>query len=293
MKLCQGIDAEIYKLLFDIESYLRLYVRWNLRKSNPNDWESKVGNDFVDQAKERQNQEIELGYLDDRKSGCLSYLNLSELKDIILGPIWPNSDCNWPSKEILHTEFKKLLGIRNKAAHFRPITSRDSRVAIRFSEDLVEWTRAYKTRRKRGKTTLDGCDALVPMDKYVPGIKKFWEENDDISSYLTMCDGHISVSAVVDGGSFDPDMFQDYINKYDKIITFIRVDQAGQNISPSFSIKSDPKKIISAVNSLLEMRAVLVDTLSSDEARDAYSMSSHEAVLPWEVELPANFSLTR
>ncbi|MCB1327798.1 MAG: hypothetical protein KDK35_21380 [Leptospiraceae bacterium] len=84
-------------------------------------------------------------YVDEYASGFFAYLTLSELRDLLAGKVWSERFVRtWPPLEIVKSEFRKLLGVRNKMAHFRPITNRDMRVIGRFAEDLQDWTAPYR-----------------------------------------------------------------------------------------------------------------------------------------------------
>src|SRR5262245_35389234 len=93
---CHDDDLHCFSLLFDIETFLRTIVRWELRGRNPKDWLGVMSQEMKDAVNARFKQEREIVYLDIRQSGWLSYLNLSELKDLILGPLWAAFKRDWP-----------------------------------------------------------------------------------------------------------------------------------------------------------------------------------------------------
>ncbi len=86
---CSLRDIEAISNLFDVEAYLRLLIRWELRGSLGINWKGAIPSVLVSNAKSKREQEIESRCVDARTLDTLSYLNLSELKEIII------SSCLW------------------------------------------------------------------------------------------------------------------------------------------------------------------------------------------------------
>jgi hypothetical protein len=176
---CHPDDEEAGALLFDIETYLRLVVRWEASGLQGAAWKSFIPPELQKQIGEKLSQERGVGYLDARPASPLSYLTLAELKDIITGPMWAGDFRRWGALELVLGDFRKLIAVRNKIAHFRPVTARDLRNVIRFAEDLIEWTAHYR----RIRETVHIMDAKTRCD---PNLAK------EIGAILDWRDSHES-----------------------------------------------------------------------------------------------------
>lgn len=295
---CSNRDALAYRLLFEVESYLRTLVRWELRGAYPADWKGRLPARFVAAAKERCDQERTIGYLDERRSGLLSYLNLSELKDVITDALWGAALTDaWPPKELLRGEFKKLIGIRNKVAHFRPVTARDLRVISRFVEDLEDWTKHYK--RARLYAPFIESDSGAGQDENVfrgfSPIQQLWTncENDGVAMSYRLCvtrfEHHFMLRGRVCAGSLNPARFVDWMERNDKVISFCRLDAFAERSACYISNKIESSKIIRVFEEFLALLREATEGLSSDDVRNEFPFAEREGLLPWHVELPANF----
>src|SRR5215510_1485606 len=106
---CHLDDEEATAILFDIETYLRLVVRWEASGLQGAAWKSYIPEELQKQIREKLRQEREVGYLDARPAAPLSYLMLSQLKDIVVGPLWDLAFKRWGALELVQGDFKKLI----------------------------------------------------------------------------------------------------------------------------------------------------------------------------------------
>jgi hypothetical protein len=297
---CHDDDKQSYFILFDVETYLRTLVRWEIRAMAPFSWKGLIPEEITQSVKKRQIQEKELCYLDIRESGFLSYVTLSELKDILIGPLWTNIKTDWPPLDVLKAEFKKLIAIRNKVAHFRPVTLRDMRIAKRFAEDLEEWTKHYSSQRAYA-SSLDKENICMNeksfLDKFID-LKSFW--NDCFSKGFIEVNNlvckkfksHLYLEASVTGGSINHAAFTEFITKYERTISFCRVGKLGEKLGVYIPLDVTEKDICIIFQEVLELIDKEVEGFSSEEVRGKFSFASREGVLPWEFDLPINFIAT-
>jgi hypothetical protein len=115
-------DFDGYATVAEFEICLRRVVRWELMSTFGRAWFSEVSHsEIVEQriAKERRH-----GFLRDGSS-LLSYLSLGELQDIIFNDFWIKSFKNvfQGNKSLQKDLLNKILPVRNKLAHFRPINA--------------------------------------------------------------------------------------------------------------------------------------------------------------------------
>lgn len=294
---CHEDDTECYRLSFEIESYLRVITRWELRGRNPADWRGLIPPAIAAEAEARQEQERSIGYLDERKSGLLSYLNLSELKDLILGPLWPAFRKQWPPEDMVRSEFKKLIAIRNKVAHFRPVTSRDRRVVRRFAEDLADWTNFYK-KTSEYATTLMG-DALVQKEYFeknglnavADSCKHLVESGTakECELALSVRSHHISIAAKVTAGSIELNGYLKFLDGFEKHVSFFRIGDLGEQLCCYVPINCGDDRIVKIMEQLIRVLSSPTAGVSGDDVRRNYQVAEREGVLPWLVDMPVGF----
>ena len=297
--LCREIDRSCFALLFEIESYLRVMSRWELRGRYANEWLGILPGEFKGNAKQRMAQEREIGYLDPRKSSVLSYLNLSELKDLIVeSALWGSFfKFYWPPQEVVRTEFRKLLAIRNKSAHFRPVTARDLRVAHRFAEDLVDWTRQYRRVQTNSRTlqwdsdeagSFLSCEGLSELESdwrvlvCSGDAKRFGLRIETVGH-------HLAFSLGIPEGSADPDLFLKLMEKYEVLVTFCRVSDLADRFTFYVPRKHDAKDMSGFFHGLQAMAGGAGLGLSSEDVRIRFELAEWEAILPWDFEMSTGF----
>jgi hypothetical protein len=296
---CQENDVYCYTLLYDIETFLRTIVRWELRGRHPGDWLGVLPAEMKDAVNARFKQEREIVYLDPRRSGWLSYLNLSELKELIIGPLWSIFKKDWPPQDILQSEFKKLIAVRNKIAHFRPSTDRDRRLVKRFSEDLSDWTSHYRKMRNKQETVTFSDPATIDVfeAKNVQKLQKYWNDllqsgtASHYSTSITFVSHHIALSAAVTAGSINPAELISFTEQHESILSFCRISDLGDKMTCYIPSKVDEDKILSALDAILNIMRKPIDGLSSDEVRIQFEFAQREGVIPWSLDLPPDFRI--
>ena len=297
--LCHDLDRTCFALLFEIENYLRLVLRWELRGRFGKEWLGILPADVKSNAKARVAQEREIGYLDPRKSSLLSYLNLSELKDLIVESSLWNSCFKfyWPPQEVVRTEFRKLLAIRNKSAHFRPVTSRDLRVAHRFAEDLADWSRQYRRPQADSKILRwDSTDAEAFLASEGLGqMEVGWGamvENGEarrLELSIETVTHHLAFSFVIPEGSANPDLFLRCLEKYEGILTFCRIGDLADRFALYIPRKHAGSDVAKLFQDVWEIASTAGPGISSEDVRPRFEVAEREAVLPWDLEMPTSF----
>lgn len=293
---CSLSDLQSYQTLFEVETYLRNLVRWELRGQCGVQWKSVIPADILRAAKDRETQERAVGVITPYEGGLLSYMNLSDLKDILLDKLWDSAlKGDWPPLDIVKAEFKKLIAVRNKVAHFRPATALDARVVRRFAVDLGHWTRNLKQITEYAPT-------LSPSDgKALPKFKKHGLEGS-VTALAKAASGrghgdwqislhkhHVFVQ--VDGftGSIRPGPLLTLVDRQAEFVTFCRLREqaSGAGISMPLALGA---AVISKVG-LAFLQSLSEDPvrLTEQEVRDRFGIDSREAVVPWTPAVPGSF----
>lgn len=145
---CQPDCQSAYERLYNIESYLRHILRWELVGAFAESWQNPIA-ELVKAAEERRAHEGTFRVIDADERNIMSYLMLNDIRDTMLEPsVWRLFKSNWPPVENFKTTFQLLNALRNKNAHYRPVTSRDLRTLDRIQEDLSDFTAHYGKARR-------------------------------------------------------------------------------------------------------------------------------------------------
>ena len=298
--LCSETECSSFSTLYNIENYLRLVLRWELSGQHGKIWTNKIPKEATEEAEKRKKQEKEIGYLDTIEGVLLSYLNLSELKDLILDLIWDyacKGKGHWPPKDVVRGEFKKLIAIRNKTTHFRPLTNRDVRVLKRFSEDLVDWSRHYRRQReysdKLSKENPKIKDSIIKVLPNLAQSLKTWFDDADpsISLLVNFYPAHIGYTISLADKSFDKGTFKEILDQNKKVIAFCRVGNLANELT-FYAPRNIPDDWhCNFLKEIINLSNHSIDLISSDTVKKDYFLAEYECVLPWEIELPIEFSV--
>ena len=300
-QFCSKDDLELFRLLFELENYLRVLVRWELRGTRPHDWRGMIPQDILSKAKHRREQELSIRYLDETKSGELSYLLLSELKDLIMEPLWDRFKSSWPPKDMVQVEFKKLLAIRNKVAHCRPVTDRDARVAHRFAEDMADWTRYYRKVREYAHSIdhREGHHAPFFKDEGLESWGAQWNmlvERGTAKKFdfvFGVLDHHIFVRGGVMQGSIEPSAFEKFMNSYNRVVSFCNLGKSGEQLTCYVPKMTKGKLTADLLEKMVSVLSTAGEPFSQAEARFRFHIAGWEGILLGENELPLEFSSSR
>lgn len=119
----RSLDIQCYADISDFEVTLRRVVRWELMTKYGRSWLSETG-EYLDLINDRITAEVKKG-MTRGSSSYLSYLTLGELQALIFKDFWQNSFANiFDGKKSLQKDLlERVMPVRNKVAHFRPITN--------------------------------------------------------------------------------------------------------------------------------------------------------------------------
>ena len=117
------LDLECYANISEFEVTLRRIVRWELMSLYGRSWLAETGA-YLNLINDRIASEGKKGI----NRGCssyLSYLTLGELQTLIFKDFWNSTFSNiFSGKKSLQKDLlEKILPVRNKVAHFRPVTN--------------------------------------------------------------------------------------------------------------------------------------------------------------------------
>lgn len=294
---CSDLDQEYYKKLYDIESYLRFIVYWELRSKDPSGWKGILEEELIKEIADRIEQEKSIGYIDHREFGFLCYLNLTELKDILLGALW--EDCfkeNWGSHDLIAADFKKLIAIRNKVAHFRAVSKKDVKVIDDFSYYLNEWTNSYRD-ICRYATLYSQPDELSSdirlNEKYSKSVNRIIEISNSLGPgfiiHLKKYKKYISIILKVDDNTFDPEYTKDFFKKNNKAVAFIAVSKLGDRLAIYIPDTVSDEAVLKIVNASNELYSNTISLLSSEEIDNSYLDNGVEGIYLSSHELPFQF----
>lgn len=287
---CSGNAETGYRLIYNIELYLRLVVRWELIAAKGDQWKSNLGA-LQGEARSRQTTEAEIRLIDTDPHNLLDYLTLTELKDLMLSDaLWPFIKDRWPPRELLVSELKLFNNLRHKAAHFRSLTDRDLRRLDHFKSIVSDMT-AYYRRVKRGAKEL-GVEAVAALPEHFAAPLTQWVEDsaspDGRWRNLTVriIGKYLVADAQLRAGSFAPDAVTDLVNGTGCDAFFLSLDTArGQMRAyfPQSLSEKAAKKLLPRLFSLpCPDDRLLDDDLDGAEERLNF-------VMPYEVELPMEF----
>ena len=298
---CSEDDRELFRLLFELESYLRVLVRWELRGIRPNNWQGMIPQKILTEAKLRREQERNIRYLDEMKSGDLSYLLLSELKDLIIEPLWDRFKCSWPPKDMVQAEFKKLLAIRNKVAHCRPVTERDAHVARRFAEDIADWTRHYRNVREYA-SSIDHRNShhdQIFKDNELESWAAQWNvllergAAKEFDFVFGVRGHHIFARGGVMQGSIEPLALEGFMKSYERVMSFCSLGKYGEQLTCYVPKKAEATLTTHLLEKMVGVLSTAGEPFSAEEARSRFQVAGWEGILLGDIELPLEFSPSR
>ena len=293
--LCTESETNCFTLLYDIENYLRIVVRWELKGQKGKQWLGSIPDTVLETARARQQQEREIAYLDPREGGPLSYLHLSELKDIIVGPLWSTAfKRQWPPQDVVEAEFKKLIAIRNKSAHCRPVTRRDVLVVSRFAEDLSHWSRHYRQQREYATAVASPHDETESFSargfsQLVDWASNHWETPSLRICALKWYGNHVGVSGYFAAGQISPRAFRNFVSAKEKGFTFFQLGDAARSFEIFFSAIMDDAEITDAMTLLHDLATQCIDDDTELDLANEYMLASHEAIISDQVRMPLEF----
>ncbi len=140
--VAQQLEIECYANISEFEITLRRVVRWELMTKYGRSWLTELDG-YLDLINDRIAAEARKG-MARGSSSYLSYLTLGELQTLIFKDFWQNffSIIFQGKKSLQRDLLNLLLPVRNKIAHFRPITHSES-LGLNIATDFFDLLRSH------------------------------------------------------------------------------------------------------------------------------------------------------
>lgn len=110
--------SRLYALIYCFENELRDFVRQALEEKDGVDWQDKLPNKILDQAKKRKEIALKDSWLEGEKTDLLGFVDFGNLAQIILAR-WDIFEPIVPSQHWLKQRMDELEKVRNFIAHNR------------------------------------------------------------------------------------------------------------------------------------------------------------------------------
>lgn len=284
---CHGNAENGYRLIYNIESYMRLMLRWELVGANGVRWREALG-EARQQAEKRQERERELKFISTDERNLLPYTLLSELTAVMTSAeVWPLFKHAWPRQDLLTSDLEVFNAVRAKVAHFRQLTDRDMGVIERFKTIVIDMTAHYRKQR-RSQQVLDPENLDLPSRLKQPIKRWVGDTSKEGGRWATVNVRKLPTYAVVDAqlrsGSFSPGAVARLVDETSTDALFLCLDRgpgALRAYLPLCLPEDDARKLVEGLWSF----QAIEDDLHEEEEEDEI----FDFVMPIEVELPMDF----
>jgi len=284
---CSSDAQEAYRLVYNIEMYLRHMVRWELVAKAGRDWKTLLGN-AGNAADARRRNERELRLIDADERNLLSYLLLTELKDVMTSEaVWPIFKNRWPPQDLFLADFKIFNAIRAKVAHFRPLTTLDMRAIDRF-RSIVEQMTAHYRGQQRAEKQLDPDAPGIP-EPIVEPIKDWIRECASgtgrwASLAVSAVHAYVVIVARLRIGSFAPSAVSALIDGTRCDALFLSIDE------PAIALKAYLPRCLKEREAVAMMAGLRGFGLVEDELFPDEGEPEHfDFSVPFDLPLPMQF----
>ena len=290
MRLCGELDLRTFSSLHSIEAYLRFVVRWELSCRYGKNWRSNIPQEIQRSYEARQKEEREVGVVR-QYDGDLAYLTLSELRDLFLGQVHAKLN-NWPACDIIKSDIKKLLQVRNKLAHFRPLVRQDCTIVDRFSEDLSHWTSEYRRVRERAKYSSRNPEALSQLESGGGSLRAILEAARGRRPHpisIGSVQGVYFVAGRIEGdGSIESDGLLELMSTNPHWL--VRVTPSLSGVEVYLPRDAAAVEVEHAASALLELIGAPTRKLSLDEVEELLAVHLRDSIILSEVSFPFSFA---
>lgn len=286
---CSGNAEKGFRLVYNIELYLRHMVRWELVGQHGADWKSVLG-ELAKDARQRQVQEAELRLIDSSPHNLLDYLLLTEIKNIMVSEaVWPIFKNRWPPQDMFLADFKLFNAIRHKVAHFRAPTDLDLRMLGRFKDVLVASSSHYRQQRRGAK--LVDASSVNGVAKSLQATLLEWEndcadpEGRWRSFEVRQVGKYFAIEAEIRTGSFSPDGATRVVKQCKSDAFFLCVDET-MGLLRAYVPKCLAEQPAGSLLPSLFAFPTLEDTPHEE---DDIVIENFDFIMPHRVELPMDF----
>lgn len=287
---CSG-DAETgYRLIYNIEIYLRFMLRWELVGARGHQWKDMLG-DSRTNAVRLQDEERALKVIDADERNILSYTLLSEIKEAMISEkVWPLFKDNWPPQELFLADFKVFNHVRHKAAHFRRLTARDLGAVERFKDIVINMTSHYRRQRRAiGNVLANDAKGIPPlMAPFVLGWMKACEDENSrwTSLGLRRLARYLIVDAQLRHGAFSQSAIAHFVEEAKTDAVFLALDPTRGALRAYIPTCLEEKQVKSLFPALIAFKKIEEELYPDDILDEMFDF-----VVPLEVELPMEFKL--
>lgn len=284
---CQPGCQSAYERLYNIESYLRHMLRWELVGAFAEGWQQPIA-DQLRSAEERREHEGNFRVIDADDRNIMSYLMLTDIRDTMLSPkVWPLFKNHWPPMENFKTTFQLLNALRNKNAHYRPVTARDLRTLDRILEDLSDFT-AHYAKERRAIRSVQPSNLPEPFKEPIMAWAEMIQTSQGTWGNLRLgrVGAYLCVMAATRSGVLPTDTIE-LLLKGRADCFFAGFDPSAGRLDlylPMKINKAQCDRLIAAVQALKTEEVEVEASLAEEPARLDY-------VFPIDVELPVGFRL--
>lgn len=284
---CVGNAENGYRLVYNIESYMRLMLRWELVGARGVGWKAALG-DAREKAEGRQNTERELRHISTDERNILPYFLLPELAKIMTSAdVWPLFKDAWPRQDLLQSDLEVFNAARIKVAHFRQLTDRDMGAIERFKKILVDMTAHYR-KQQRQQRQLDTADLDLPSRLKQPIKRWIGDTAKDDGRWATVTVRKLPSYAVVDAqlrsGSFSPSAVSRLVDETGSDALFLCLDQGPGALRAYLPLCLSEQDARTLVEGLWSFQAIEDNLADDDEEAEMFDF-----VMPFEIELPMAF----
>lgn len=282
---CQPDCQAAYERLYNIESYLRHMLRWELVGKFAENWTQPI-DERLKEAEERRKHEGNFRVIDADERNLMSYLMLTDIRDTMMeDAVWPLFKDDWPPLEHFKNTFQLLIALRNKNAHYRAVTARDLRTLDRIEDNLIDFTARYG-RDRRTIRNVEPDKLPAPFKDPVAN----WTQSitPDAGVWDSLKFGRVGPYLVVTARAREGSLPSDSIDLLLKAKTdcfFAGFEATSGRLDLYLPITIGPKqaeRIIAAARSLQTEDVEIAEGLADEAPRLDY-------VFPIEVQLPVGF----
>ncbi|MCP3733838.1 hypothetical protein M9979_02965 [Sphingomonas sp. RP10(2022)] len=282
---CSGNAEEGYRLVYNIEAYLRHMVRFEIVAARGRQWRTLLGAADAT-AKAAQRNERDLRIIDADERNILSYLLLTELKDVMLSEaVWLILKNRWPPQDIFASSFKVFNALRNKVAHFRRLTDRDMRSVREFRTLVEEMTAHYRSQRRAIKPltpeTVPDPYRLIVED-WLASIA-LGEDQWQVP-VVSRVHRYLVIEARLATGTIASDAISALVNGCGTDAFFLSIDGPRVQMRAYLPCILTAEEAQKVVKGLRELPIVTEDMLEEEADTEAFDLE-----VPFEVLLPMDF----
>lgn len=264
----RSTDQRAHEQVFTHEVFLRRILLWELRGAFGPKWYSQLGS-HTTEIEDRIRIEKRQNIFDSQVSE-LAYLGLSDLADIVCRLQWDTifgRVLRGTPKHLVKQELRSIVAMRNKVAHFRPVTSYEAEVG--FIQQLLGVFHRHYHGCMEAAVYLSGDPSKSDDQFNTPELRdlqaaltrnrlqEVWDEygrlehirSDGLSPGIGIVDHHIFYEIFVDG-SFASERIAAWAIREKHAVTFLTIGKYANYLRAFVPLKADPGQIVKVMKGL-------------------------------------------